>query len=129
MVLQFIGSMFGVPAWGPRLERLQDTFVSKSLVVQPLQDSFPISHLAAAASAISPCGFCGAAAGQPVLLHLLPCQVNELLMLGSVAMRSGAWFPTTALCPAIILLLHTCRGSASSKSRLSDQARLPAATA
>jgi hypothetical protein len=33
LVLQFIGSMFGVPAWGPRLERLQDTFVSKSLAV------------------------------------------------------------------------------------------------
>jgi hypothetical protein len=28
-LLQFIGSMFGVPAWGPRLERMQDTFVSE----------------------------------------------------------------------------------------------------
>jgi hypothetical protein len=25
----FIGSMFGVPAWGPRLERLQTTFTGE----------------------------------------------------------------------------------------------------
>jgi hypothetical protein len=25
----FIGSMFGVPAWGPRLERMQNTFLGE----------------------------------------------------------------------------------------------------
>ena len=29
LCVQFIGSMFGVPAWGPRLERMQDAFVSE----------------------------------------------------------------------------------------------------
>eukprot|EP00775_Hariotina_reticulata_P008498 gene8498-8680_t len=31
----FIGSMFGVPAWGPRLERMQQTFIDALLAASP----------------------------------------------------------------------------------------------